>query len=95
VPGPETQVALLQATSALHTPLGLHVSTPLLDGVHWPAHAPTTHALSLQGVGVPHIPDTHACVAELPEHCTLPAEQGPVHTPAAQVEPVQSTAAPH
>jgi hypothetical protein len=102
VPGPDTHVALSQATSALHTPLGLHVSTPLLDaehrvvpGVHCPVHAPATHAVSLQGVGVPHIPDTHACVAELPEHCTPPAGQGPVHTPAVQVEPVQSTAAPH
>jgi hypothetical protein len=95
-------VALLQATSATHAPLALHFSTPLVDaehrvapGVHCPAHAPATHALFVHGVGVPHIPETHDCVAELPEHCTLPAEQGPVHTPAVQVEPPQSTAAPH
>ncbi len=95
-------VALLQATSAVHTPLELHLSTPLPDaahrvvpGVHCPAQAPATHALSLHRVGVPHMPDTHACVAELPEHCTPPAEHGPVHTPAVQVDPPQSVAAPH
>jgi hypothetical protein len=100
--GPATHVELLQVTSAVQTPLVLHLSTPFVDaehrvvpGLHCPAHAPATHALSLQGVGVPHMPDTHACVAELPEHCMPPAAQLPVHTPAVQVEAAQSTAAPH
>lgn len=61
VQAPVTQAWLGQGTGALHVPLALHVSTPLLEhcfvpGVQTPEHAPPTHAWLVHAAPSCHVP---------------------------------------
>ena len=84
-----------------HCPVVSHVTCwvslvhSIVLGLHLPEHAPATHAWLTHGNGVPHIPATQDCTAEVPEHCLAPAEQEPEHTPIEHVVLEQSTATPH
>jgi hypothetical protein len=87
---PDAQTWLeLHAAGALHTPLPLHVCTPLpkhcvAPGVHTPVHAPDTHAEDTQALALPHCPDELHVSTLLPLHRAAPGAQTPVHVPLTQ-----------
>jgi hypothetical protein len=93
--------ASLQVMAGPHCPLMLHIATcvslvhSVVLGLHVPEQTPPMHAWFVQFIGVPHIADTQACTAEVPEHCTAPVVHEPEHAPIRHVELEQSTAAPH
>ena len=86
-------------------PVASHVSTPLFTHCLLPtAQTPwqdavlplSTHVLFVHGESVvPHWPLPPQVCTALPEHCDVPGEHAPVHTPPLQVPAVQPEVAPH
>jgi hypothetical protein len=100
VHAPLTQAWLVQAAGALHTPLALHVSTPLFEhcvvpGVHDPVHAPPTQAWLVHPTGGLQAPLVLHVSTPLPEHCVAPGMQA-AHVPPTHndVIPAQVTGLP-
>jgi hypothetical protein len=103
VPPADTRhVWLLQVAGVPHAPVALQVETPLLwhsvvPGVHVPwqdaVDPDCTHAELVQGTAVPQVPPLQLC-KELPEHCEVPGEQVPVHTPLTHVDAEHGVAGP-
>jgi len=74
---------------------GVRLLQPVLPGVHWPVHAPATHALFTQVTGALHCPTALHVSTPLFEHSVLFGAQMPVQVPFTHADAAHATAVPH